>query len=185
MPSPPSSPRGLPACCNSSSPLPSPAVIPGLLKSLHANRAASMRDGMRLFEVTDVLLLDPATDVGARNERRLAALYTGPSAGFEVIHGLVNRLMLLLEVPPRPFSWETAAGPAAAAYGRGGFRYHIEHDASVPSYFPGRGARVVVTHESGRTLAVGTLGVLHPRVLAHFDLPLPVSVVELCIEPFL
>lgn len=160
-----------------------PAVIPGLLKSLHANRAASMKDGMKLFEVTDVLLLDPATDVGARNERRLAALYTGPSAGFEVIHGLVNRLMLLLEVPPRPFTWEGAAAPAV--FGRGGLRYHIEHDASVPSYFPGRGARVVVTHESGRSFTAGTLGVLHPRVLQNFDLALPVAVVELCVEPFL
>lgn len=158
------------------------AVIPGLLKSLNANRSASMKDGLRLFEVTDVLLLDPATDVGARNERRLAALYTGPTAGFEVVHGLVNRLMLLLEVPPRPFAYEAGAPDV---YGRGGLRYHIEHDASVPSYFPGRGARVVITHESGRSFSAGTLGVLHPDVLRNFDLPLPVSVVELCLEPFL
>ena len=158
------------------------SVIPGLLKSLHSNRATSMRDGMKLFEITDVMLLDASTDVGARNERRLAALYTGPTAGFEIIHGLVNRLMLLLEIPPRPFAWESGA---VAVFGRGNFHYHIEHDASVASYFPGRGARVVLTHESGRTLTVGTLGVLHPRVLGNFELPLPVSVVELCIEPFL
>jgi phenylalanyl-tRNA synthetase beta chain len=128
------------------------------------------------------MLLDSTTDVGARNERRLAALYAGATAGFEVIHGLVNRLMLLLEIPPRPFSWEAGA---PNVYGRGGLRYHIERDASVPSYFPGRGARIVVTHESGRSLCVGSLGVLHPHVLSSFDIPLPVSVVELSVEPFL
>ena len=141
-----------------------------------------MKDGMKLFEVTDVLLLDPSSDVGARNERRLAALYAAPVAGFEVVHGLVNRLMMLLEIPARPFAWETGA---PVVFGRGGLRYHIEHDASVPSYFPGRGARIGLTHESGRVFTVGTLGVLHPRVLSFFEIPLPVSVVEFCIEPFL
>jgi phenylalanyl-tRNA synthetase beta chain len=178
------------------------SVIPGLLKSLASNRAASTKDGLKLFEITDVMLLDAKSDVGARNERRLAALYTGPTAGFEVIHGLVNRIMLLLEVPPRPFAWEappaakggSGGGSDAAAstkdarlgtFGRGGLRYFIEHDASVPSYFPGRGARVVLEHDSGRTLTVGHLGVLHPKVLANFELVSPVSVVEISLHPLL
>lgn len=54
---------------------------------------------LKLFEVSDVVLLDSATEVGARNERRLAAIYCNKSAGFEVIHGLLDRVMQLLEVP--------------------------------------------------------------------------------------
>ena len=38
--------------------------------------------------------------MGARNERRLCAVNYNKSPGFEVIHGLLDRVMQLLEVPP-------------------------------------------------------------------------------------
>jgi phenylalanyl-tRNA synthetase beta chain len=188
-------------------------MVPGILKALQSNRSSRMAEGVKLFEVSDVMLLDPSSDVGARNERRLAALYTGPTAGFEVIHGLVDRIMQLLEVPVRPFKWQQpasggaaaapasgasaavpaatcAAPPAAAAaagsFGRGGKRYYIEPAPEVASYFPGRGARVVLeSADGGHKVVLGTFGVLHPKVLANFELVYPVSVVELNIEPFL
>lgn len=37
-------------------------------------------------------------DVGARNSRRFCAVYYNKSPGFEVIHGLLDRTMQLLEV---------------------------------------------------------------------------------------
>lgn len=168
-------------------------MLPGLLKALSSNRAAPVRDGLRLFEVSDVMLRDATVDVGARNERRLAALYAGPTAGFEVIHGLLDRVMMLLEVPPRPFAWETAAAAggeaaadAGAAFGRGGLRYFVEPEGGVPTYFPGRGARVMLERAGGGApVAVGSFGVLHPRVLANFDLAWPASVLEVNVEPFL
>ena len=169
------------------------ALVPGLLKALAANRGAAVRDGLRLFEVSDVVLLDGAADVGARNERRLAALYTGPTAGFDVVHGLADRVMRLLEVPHRPFAWCAPPAPGEAAppaYGRGGWRYHVEEDKGGDpagpgaSYFPGRGAALVLEREGGERRVGGTLGVLHPRVLAACELVFPVSVLEMCIEPF-
>ena len=39
------------------------------------------------------------TDVGTRNHRRLCALYYSRTPGFEVIHGLLDRVMQLLQVP--------------------------------------------------------------------------------------
>jgi phenylalanyl-tRNA synthetase beta chain len=36
--------------------------------------------------------------VGARNERHLAAIFYNKSPGFEIIHGLLDRVMQLLEV---------------------------------------------------------------------------------------
>lgn len=39
-------------------------------------------------------------DVGARNCRRLCALYYNKNPGFEVIHGLLDRTMQLLQVGP-------------------------------------------------------------------------------------
>ena len=48
-----------------------------------------------------MLLFPPVcSDVGARNERRLCAVNYNKSPGFEVIHGLLDRVMQLLEVPP-------------------------------------------------------------------------------------
>merc|ERR1711916_85351 len=64
----------------------------------------------QLFEVSDVILKDPSRDVGARNERRLAAIYTNSSAGFEVVHGLLDRVMAVLGVP-----WAGDADAAASA----------------------------------------------------------------------
>lgn len=50
---------------------------------------------------------------------------------------------------------------------------------SDATFFPGRCAEVLV-----RGKAVGTIGVLHPEVIAAFDLSLPCSVLEINIEPF-
>lgn len=44
--------------------------------------------------------LTPRPDVGARNSRRFCAVYYNRSPGFEVIHGLLDRTMQLLEVKP-------------------------------------------------------------------------------------
>ncbi|KAB1279159.1 Phenylalanine--tRNA ligase beta subunit [Camelus dromedarius] len=39
-------------------------------------------------------------DVGARNYRHLCAVYYNKNPGFEIIHGLLDRVMQLLDVPP-------------------------------------------------------------------------------------
>lgn len=41
-------------------------------------------------------------EVGARNERRLCAVNCNKTAGFEIVHGLLDRVMLLLEVAWNP-----------------------------------------------------------------------------------
>lgn len=38
-------------------------------------------------------------EVGARNERRICALYYGKTPGFEIVHGLMDRIMQMLDVP--------------------------------------------------------------------------------------
>lgn len=76
-----------------------------MLKTLGANKDAALP--LKLFEVGDVILPEPEAETGARNERRLVALYSGKESGFEVVHGLLNRLMQVLGVPllstPPPF----------------------------------------------------------------------------------
>lgn len=73
------------------------SLLPGLLKTITSNKKMPLPH--KLFEVSDVVLRDDTAEVGARNNRRLCAVYANKSAGFEIIHGLVDRVMLLLEVP--------------------------------------------------------------------------------------
>ncbi|KAF0306655.1 Phenylalanine--tRNA ligase beta subunit [Amphibalanus amphitrite] len=136
------------------------SLVPGLLKTVAANRKMPLP--LRLFEVSDVVLKDRLADTGARNERRLAAVSYSKTSGFEVIHGLLDRLMQLLEVPSDP-----ASG-------------YCLRPADDPSYFPGRCADVLAYGEP-----IGRLGVLHPDVITKFELNLPCSALEVNLEPFL
>lgn len=36
--------------------------------------------------------------MGARNERHVCALYYGKTPGFEIVHGLMDRLMQMLDI---------------------------------------------------------------------------------------
>uniref|UniRef100_A0A3Q1AUR8 Phenylalanine--tRNA ligase beta subunit n=1 Tax=Amphiprion ocellaris TaxID=80972 RepID=A0A3Q1AUR8_AMPOC len=131
-------------------------LLPGLLKTIAANRKMPLP--LKLFEVSDVVLKDETKDVGARNSRRFCAVYYNKSPGFEVIHGLLDRTMQLLEVK--------------SARGEG---YIVDS-----TFFPGRCAEIIVR---GKT--VGRLGVLHPDVINRFELTMPCSAMEIDIEPFL
>ena len=73
-------------------------LLPGMLKTLRHNKSAPKKNGIKFFEISDVVLKDPEDPIGARNERRLVAAYAGLSAGFEVVHGLVDRVMALNQV---------------------------------------------------------------------------------------
>lgn len=37
-------------------------------------------------------------EVGARNERHVCAIYYGKTPGFEIIHGLMDRIMQMLDI---------------------------------------------------------------------------------------
>lgn len=72
-------------------------LLPGLLKTVSSNKKMPLPH--KLFEISDVVLRNDTTEVGAHNSRRLCAVYANKSAGFEIIHGLVDRVFTLLEVP--------------------------------------------------------------------------------------
>ncbi|KAM4770733.1 phenylalanine--tRNA ligase beta subunit [Rhinophrynus dorsalis] len=134
-------------------------LLPGLLKTIAANRKMPLP--LKLFEISDVVVKDESRDVGARNHRHLCAVYYNKNPGFEVIHGLLDRIMQLLAVCP--------AGETG---------YQIK-SAQDPSFFPGRCAEILAKGKS-----IGKLGVLHPDVITKFDLTLPCSALEINVEPF-
>ncbi|KAL3311201.1 hypothetical protein Ciccas_010222, partial [Cichlidogyrus casuarinus] len=150
-------------------------LLPGILQTVCNNK--SMPLPLKIFEIQDVVLKDAKREVGCRNERRLCAVYYGKTSGFEVVHGLLDRVMEMLEVSDVPCS----GAEAVPSSRRSNQSYRIEA-SSDPTFFDGRCAKVVI--EPGNQV-IGTFGTLHPEVIKHFDLTMPCSALEINIEPFL
>lgn len=83
------------------------SLVPGLLKTLVSNKHHSLP--MRIFEVSDVVLKAPELERKARNERHVAAAYCGKTSGFEIVHGLLDRLMLMFRSAFLPVEEEKLA----------------------------------------------------------------------------
>uniref|UniRef100_A0A6I8NHR0 Phenylalanine--tRNA ligase beta subunit n=2 Tax=Ornithorhynchus anatinus TaxID=9258 RepID=A0A6I8NHR0_ORNAN len=135
-------------------------LLPGLLKTVAANRKMPLP--LKLFEISDIVVKDSSRDVGARNLRHLCAVYYNKTSGFEVIHGLLDRFMQLLDI---------------SAGGEKGYSIRAAEDSA---FFPGRCAEILAKGQS-----IGKLGVLHPDVITKFELTMPCSALEINIEPFL
>jgi hypothetical protein len=73
------------------------SLLPGLLKTVRENKAHPLP--LKVFETSDVVIKDPDAERQARNIRHAAALWCNKTAGFEVVHGLLDRIMAVLEVP--------------------------------------------------------------------------------------
>lgn len=71
------------------------SLLPGLLKTIRENKAHSVP--MKIFEVSDVAFKDLSLERKSRNERHFAAAFYGKSSGFEVVHGLLDRVMSMLK----------------------------------------------------------------------------------------
>lgn len=136
-------------------------LLPGILKTLYHNK--NMPLPLKLFEVSDCMFKDESKDVGARNQRQLCAVNYNTSSGFEVIHGLLDRIMQLMDVKPATDSTGYCIKPA-----------------QDPTFFPGRCAAIIV---KGKT--IGHFGVLHPDVITNFELNQPCSALEINLETFL
>ena len=150
-----------------------------------------------MFEISDVVLPDNGhvvteTVVGARNSRRVCATYSGPTSGFEVIHGLVDRIMTLCEVAPEAEYVASSGNKVKLVHCKDGWSYTIRelksNDSDVAgTYFPGRAAEILLTSpkSGGEKVVIGTFGILHPEVLGNFDIKYPTSSMELDLETLL
>lgn len=70
-------------------------LLPGLLKTIRENKHHAVP--IKIFEVSDVAFKDLSLERKSRNERHFAAAWYGKTSGFEVVHGLLDRLMLMLK----------------------------------------------------------------------------------------
>lgn len=71
------------------------SLLPGLLKTINSNKHHAMP--MKVFEVSDVGFIDLGEERKTRNERHFGAAIMGKTSGFEVVHGLLDRVMSMLK----------------------------------------------------------------------------------------
>lgn len=71
------------------------SLLPGLLKTIRENKHHSVP--MKIFEVSDVAFKDLSLERKSRNERHFAAAWYGKTSGFEIVHGLLDRVMAMMK----------------------------------------------------------------------------------------
>lgn len=148
-------------------------LLPGILKTIKENRKHSLP--IKVFECGDIVLKNPELERGAFNQRNWSAIYAGKTSGFELVQGLLGKIMQTMRTP-----WIEDPSQNKA---RG---YWIEQDDTNTTFFPGRGAKVFFRPSEGAdSKHIGAIGVLHPEVLINFDIPYAASSVEINAEVFL
>jgi len=119
------------------------------------------------------------------------AVWCNKTAGFEIVHGMLDRAMKMLDVP------RISSEDFKAKTG-----YYIK-ESNDPAFFPGRAATIYYRTLQPKTstlsaikqdveaalhvrkdIEIGTLGILHPTVLEKFEIGFPCSALEFTLEPF-
>ena len=145
------------------------SLIPGLLKTIRENKGHSVP--MKIFEAADVVFKDESLERKARNERHFAAAWCGKTSGFEMVHGLLDRVLLMLRtafvtheegLTGKSVDFSVSQNPGK------GDGYWIE-ELNEGTFFPGHAAAVHM-RLGGQECRIGEFGILHPSVLEKFDL---------------
>ena len=159
-------------------------LLPGLLKTIRENKHHTLP--VKIFECSDVVFKAPHLERKARNERHFAAAWYGKTSGFEVVHGLLDRLMLVLRSTflTHADGLELNSDEAHANRVKG-MHYWIEEEAESKTFFEGHAARVHLRVPGLEDRVIGVFGILHPTVLEKFELRYPVSALEIDVEVFL
>ncbi|KHO00824.1 phenylalanyl-tRNA synthetase, beta subunit [Metarhizium album ARSEF 1941] len=161
------------------------SLLPGLLKTIRENKGHSVP--FKIFEVSDVAFKDESVERKARNERHFAAAWCGKSSGFEVVHGLLDRILSMLRTAFLTHDEGLTAGQSVDYQVRQNPTkadgYWIE-ELREDTFFPGHAASVHL-RLGGKDRRIGEFGIIHPTVLEKFDLRYPVSTLEVNLEVFL
>ncbi|KAH6668015.1 hypothetical protein B0J14DRAFT_519434 [Halenospora varia] len=161
------------------------SLLPGLLKTIRENKKHSVP--IKVFEVSDVAFKDLTLERKSRNERHFAAAWYGKTSGFEIVHGLLDRVLLMLKT--------AFVTHEEGLEGRKSLDYEVREDhvkqdgywieeIDEETFFKGHAAAIYLRLD-GKQVRIGEFGILHPTVLEKFELRYPVSTLEINLEVFL
>lgn len=128
------------------------SLVPGLLKAVASNLHGKIP--IRMFEVADVVLLSEDVAEGATNRRMLSACI---AANTSLLEGLQGPLSFLFE--------------------KCGIRNYKYVHEDRPWLLSNQAAIILVGSR-----AVGSIGVLHPRICEKFKIPYAASILEVDLE---
>ena len=131
-------------------------LLPQLMDTLLLNR--SEEKPIRIFEVGDVILLDPDEETGTKREVHLSAASYHDEADFTEIRSTLDFIMISL-------GYEND--------------FEIKPNKNL-SYIDGRYGEIYLKGSK-----VGEIGEIHPEVLLNFKLEFPVAAFELNLQDFL
>ncbi|HIH71156.1 MAG TPA: phenylalanine--tRNA ligase subunit beta, partial [Methanothermobacter thermautotrophicus] len=127
------------------------SLLNGLLEFFEDNKHEDLPQ--KIFEVGDVVYIDPESETRSRVVKKLACAVTHSSAGFTEIKSL-----------------------AAAVVENLGYEFRIE-PLEHPSFIEGRCA--AIESEGKSSAIVGFFGEVHPEVVTNFNLEYPVIALEI------
>ena len=130
-------------------------ILPKLMETLLYNR--SEEKPIRIFEVGDIILLDPSEETGAKREVHLSAVTYHEFADFTEIRSTLDFIM-------------TSLGCIND--------YEIKSEYN-PSYINGRCGSIYLKEKN-----IGEIGEIHPEILLNFKLEFPVAAMELNLQSF-
>ena len=138
------------------------SLIPGILKCVEANKSNQLP--YKIFEISDVVLVDKDNEVGAANRRKLCFSYTNSVSSMETVQGMVDLLMKKI-----------------------GLVFHEKNDvkkryvikpSNDPVFFPDRQAEIFIQDD----IKIGIYGIIHPKVLKNFNIKNPVTLCEIDLQ---
>jgi len=145
------------------------SLLPGLLKTIRENKKHSVP--IRVFEVSDVAFKDLSLERKSRNERHFAAAFYSKTSGFEVVHGLLDRVLLMLKTAflthEEGLKGEKVDFEVREDHTKGD-GYWIE-EIDEETFFQGHAAAIWL-RLGGKQVRIGEFGILHPTVLEKFEL---------------
>ncbi len=126
-------------------------LLPSLVEVLSFNKHHPYPQN--LYEIDDVILLDPAAETGARSARRLAIVLCHAKANFSEVKAVMNSIIENLNI-----TVDIEAG-------------------GMPCFIEGRSFVVKADGES-----LGWAGELRPEVLERWELEMPVATLEIDVD---
>lgn len=72
------------------------SLIPGILKTIKENKKSPLP--LKLFEVSDIVFKNDNLERRAQNQRNLCVVYSSTVSGFEIVHGMMDRVFQMFGV---------------------------------------------------------------------------------------
>ena len=137
------------------------SLIPGILKSIEGNKANQLP--FKIFEISDVVLVNKDNEVGACNRRKLCFAYANTTSAMQIIQGMVDLLMKKIGLV---FNHEDVKQ-----------KYTIKK-SNNPIFFEDRQAEIFIQDN----INIGIYGIIHPKVLKNFGIKNPVTLCEIDLQ---